>query len=375
MAAMAFSAPFANGQEETKAFDAVQRVIQLRSEGEKELPSIPDVASEVLAENPISTDGGPVVSFEDIDAPPELLRQTSLAPVARMMESGASQNVTLEEPPAPRVAQNSMITPHVELQRQQVPSQQISWSGSKISPAPIAAAPIRSTRSTPTILTEISAPEFVNVGELAKININLRNPGQSTIHDIRLRAIVPGEAKANPIGGVVEDNECSFEITSLQPGEQRKVTIEVTPTEKQALDIATQITIADRKRIQVGVRKPNLELTIQGPTQANIGASTTHTVTIANTGDGVARNVRLEADFPDQLRFVSQAGMNAPKTLIPGQKMKVQVTSMPQTPGTTGLTFIATGSAIESEPKQTSIRVTQPEHEFCSARRYLHDLD
>ncbi len=362
-AIMTFSASFAGAQQVSNAFDTAQRVIQLRSEGEELLESIPEMASEVLTENSLLTQPGPVVSFEAIDTPPAPtpVRQALVSPIIKPTAAWANQNVTLEEPPAPRVAQNPTITPQVQLQPRQIPAQQISWAGHTLSPSPIAAAPIRSLKSSPAILTEITAPEYVNVGELAKVTINVRNPGQSTIHDIQLRAIVPADAQPNPVGGILEDDQCSFEISSLQPGEQRKLTIEMTPSEKEALDIATQITIADRKRIQVGVRKPNLELSVQGPSQANIGAATTHTVTIANTGDGVARNVRLEADFPDQLKFIRQAGMNAPKTLIPGQKMKVQVTSMPQTPGITGLTFLATGTAIESDPKNTSIRVTQPE--------------
>lgn len=380
LAAITLNSSLATGQDETTASDVVQRVIQLRSEGEEVLPAITDAASEQLAINPLVNEG-PVVSFDAIDS----------VPTPKLSVDSDNVKVEVATPPEPRVAQNPLVTPQVQLMpqsrfapqsqftpqtqfapsteitpqapvRQQVPSHPISWSGKALSPAPgISPAPMRRKSSTPAILTEISSPEYVNVGELAKVTIHVTNPGQITIHDIQLKALVPEQTKVNPIGGILDDNQCVYEISSLQPGEERKLTLELTPNEKQPLNITTQMSIADRGRIQIGVRKPQLELSIQGPTQANIGSTTTHTVTIANTGDGVARNVRLEADFPDQLRFVRQAGMNSPKTLVPGQKMKVEVTSMPQAPGTTNLTFVAAGTSVSSESQNTSLRVTQPE--------------
>ena len=68
LSAMSLTSSIASGQDEPDATDLVQRVIQLRSEGET-LPTIAEKAVDEITISPL--DDGPMVSFDAIDSSPK----------------------------------------------------------------------------------------------------------------------------------------------------------------------------------------------------------------------------------------------------------------------------------------------------------------
>ena len=193
-------------------------------------------------------------------------------------------------------------------------------------------APIRRSESAPLVTTNISAPEFINVNENATVRIDVKNSGNSTVENVRLLATFPGNISIKSQQGNFTDGRCTFEIASLRPGQQRQLTMLVKTTEKRALDIQTELMISSKSRVSVGVRQPKLMVSIEGPKQANIGAKTTHLITVTNTGDGVAKDVNLVADIPESLRVLEKSGFERPETLRPGEKAQAKIISMPRKP-------------------------------------------
>ncbi len=354
-----------NGQELfNRVSNDASRVIQLRNGGRaKQFNPLGAVGEKVQRVVNEARNSKPVVAFDEIN-PPAILagsgnRQPAAAissppaPTIHIQQPPQVSQIDLQHPPEPQTAK--LIQPRSP--QIQVPSQPASWAKAPVS----GASPVTRNLSIPSVTTEIVAPEYVNVGEMANIKIKIANQGTTAINGLELKAIVAGSSKVNPVGGVIQEGTCSFEINSLKPGERRNLVIEVTPEEKQRVEIDTQLVVAKRGQIAVGVRQPELVLSVTGPDEGIVGASTTHLVTISNNGDGIARDVRLEANFPEELKFLKQVGLSKPKTLLPGQKMQVEVLSVPQAPGMTGLTFVATGKGSKTDPTKAELRVAQPE--------------
>ena len=231
-------------------------------------------------------------------------------------------------------------------------------------------SPADRTAKTPIITAEISTPQFVNVNEPTNVKISLRNAGSQNVQRVNFSVTLPDgvelvSAKPNPASR--EDGQLKFEVASIASNQNRDIMIRVIPKTKRPMAFETQLQIVENQSVSVSVREPKLVLQVEGPTQVNIGDKTTHTVTISNTGDGYAKSVRLQGNFPDELRFVDQEGMNAPQTLAPGKSMRVKIESLAKLPGSVKLDFTAQGIGVEADPAIAALRIAQPELKIFAA--------
>ena len=341
------------------AKEEASRVIQLKNQfQEKASEAVAEVSSRTtrLASNPLtipsptitrsSTKLTPQVAFDEIDTP---------RPLTSSFNPNAFKAPTISAPPAPQETPQ----PKVYVQKQ-TPASSASYSKTPRGTS-TSSSPVRRSESAPFVTTVVSAPEFVNVNETVPVTIDVRNPGKISIHNVSLIARLPQHVQVDTRKGRVQDGVCSFDVGSLQPGETRQLSMDVIATKKQALTIDTDLTISSRSNVKVGVRQPSLSVSVEGPSQTNIGSKAVHIITVTNNGDGVARNVNLVADIPDWMRIVQKSGFETPETLGPGQEAKARIVTVPHQAGQAELAFAATGRSCKATPAQTALRVTQPE--------------
>ena len=233
------------------------------------------------------------------------------------------------------------------------------------------------SQAAPVLATEVTAPEYINLNEVASMQIAVRNNGKTQVDNVRLFAQLPDHATYSGAAPepITNHGEYEFVIDRIAPGQSRQIRIDVVPTEKRPLEISTRVVMESSQTVAVGVRQPQLSVTIDGPMQVNVGSPTKHTVTIHNTGDGTAREVRLEANFPDQLQFVEQTGMNQVQTIEPGKKVEVIVKSLAVVAGDAELDFSATGTGCEAEPAAARVHVAQPELKVSAAGPEMNFVD
>lgn len=226
------------------------------------------------------------------------------------------------------------------------------------------------TAKTPIVTAEIATPDFVNVNQPTDVKINLRNAGSQGVQRVLFSVAMPEgtefvSAKPKPISQ--ENGVLKFEFAGITSNQNREINLRVLPKTKRSMRFETQLEVIETQTVSVSVREPKLVLQVDGPSQVNIGDTTTHTVTIANTGDGYANAVRLQGNFPDELRFINQEGMSAPKTLAPGKSMQVQIKSLAKLPGNVKLDFTAQGVGVEADPAIAALKIAQPELKVFAA--------
>jgi hypothetical protein len=338
------------------AREEAARVIQLRPSIETAVQEkVEDFSSRTkrLATNPLANVDSPFV-------PPAV--KVSKAPQVAFDEIGpqSSSVSSFSAPVIIDVEESAPPAPDVIVEQVQPPAVRVA-SSQPVRGGGMLSSPLQRNESTPIVAAQISAPEFVNVNEVAPVRIDVRNPGKSTVYDLKLVAMLPENVKVEARNGTVTNDQCIFEIDSLKPGENRQLMMEVVAETKQSLDIRTALTISNRSRIQVGVRQPKLVVSIEGPPQTNIGSKATHIVTVTNVGDGVAKNINLIADIPDTLQIVQKSGFESPETLRPGEKAQARIVTVPLKPGQTELAFAAEGNFCKAKTAEAGLRITQPE--------------
>ena len=351
--AAAFALPTATGLFAQDSFDsASSRIIKLRTSAKtvakaakqtvvpEALVSAPsDISFDRIASDPMT----PVPAA--LKAPKPAAKPTQ----ARRIQQPVQQQ--LVQPTTPRVA---MVQKH-EYVRSQPQAMPYATATNKSNHSV--------SRSAPAITAEIVAPKFINVNQVAKMTINVRNTGNTEIKNVRLLTTLPEHARFEsslPQPTDSHGQRYEYLIPTVGPNQTRQVTIDLVPTRKLALQIGTDILLENRQSIAVGVREPVLQLRVTGPAQANVGQLVEHTIVIENTGDGIADSVRLEAELPDALRFTEQKGMEVAKSLAPGKIQKVVVKSIARDPGMTNLSFVAIAGDVKSELTASTLKIVQP---------------
>ena len=154
------------------------------------------------------------------------------------------------------------------------------------------------------IRTTIESPKFVNLNKSAVVKVNLENTGKTNVGQVEFLVALPKSAKlvsATPEPTMVEGQMLQFNLKTFNAREKRQILLNVVPTQRTQIDIATSVRTENQQNVLVAVREPKLQASINGPSQTNLGEQVTHEVVITNIGDGVATEVNVQPVFPRNL--------------------------------------------------------------------------
>ena len=355
-----------------KAEQEVSRVLDLKNQFEvKANSTVSDFSARAnrMAQNPITITAPPAPSITNTAPSQTASSRPSVAydeidssmfkPRGATMESDQSATPTFAQP----ATSDKMFAPKLS---SGTPERVAANKPFGVLPKPattgtLISAPISRNESAPLITTNISAPEFINVNETATVQIDVKNAGNATVDNIKLMAMLPADISVDSRQGSFVDGKCTFEIESLRPGQKRQLTMAVKTKIKRSLDIQTELMVSSKSSVTVGVRQPQLTVSIEGPKQTNIGQKAVHIITVTNIGDGVATDVNLVADIPQSMRVIEKSGFERPETLRPGEKATAKITSMPREAGAIEMAFAAEGVSVKADPAKAGLRVMQPE--------------
>ena len=151
-------------------------------------------------------------------------------------------------------------------------------------------------------------PEEIQVGKPATFVITVQNSGNSPAHDVSVVDSVPRGARfveSAPAAQPGPDGILNWKLGELGAGERKTVTMKVIPEVQGEMGSVAAVYFAAQASLRTVATLPKLELELQTPPDVLIGNSQQIMVAIRNSGTGVARGVRLEADIPAQLRHES----------------------------------------------------------------------
>lgn len=176
------------------------------------------------------------------------------------------------------------------------------------------------------IRTTVESPKFVNLNKPAVVKVNLENTGKTAVGQVEFLVALPKSAKlvsATPEPTMTDGQMLQFNLKTLNAAETRRIILNVVPTERTQIDIATSVRTETQQNVLVAVREPQLQALINGPSQTNLGEKVTHEIVITNTGDGVATQVNVQPQFPAHLVPTKQAQSNLIPSIEPGKSAKL----------------------------------------------------
>lgn len=342
---------------------SVNRVIQLRSAAVKQpVPKAIEKTSRTVQSNA----GGPntrvarapQVQFDEIKpgTVPSVLQST------RSATTRPESRLNTGTPPQ---VQSDMIHP----------KQKRTWEGAQIRSVSTdekiesTREPHSVTNRAPVINTMIEAPRYINLNQTATMRIKMMNVGETTARQVRMIATLPEHAKfarAIPRPTNSEGQTYEFLLTNVAAKQMREVAIDLVPTQKASMDIATEVVIENTQRIAVSVREPKLKMQLKGPAVGHTGQSLKHQVVVENSGDGLAEDIRLKIKLPHELQATKSNGELVIPSIQPGRSVLVDFETLAKTAGQTAIDVMATAKGIDAQTESLDLTIHEPELEVSA---------
>lgn len=217
----------------------------------------------------------------------------------------------------------------------------------------------------PNIEIQKRAPAEVQVGLPATVTLLVRNVGNATAFDVRISDSVPKGAKltrTNPEAKSDAQGNLVWELGQFKAGAEQVLTMEIVPETEGEIGSVASVQFAAQASVRTMSTLPKLLVKQTTATSVLGGDSEVIKIDVINNGTGTARNVRLEAEIPPNMRHAS--GSTALDTdgidLAPGDsfQMELELTAVAAGPATSRVKAVSENAApFEST---ATIDVIQP---------------
>lgn len=217
----------------------------------------------------------------------------------------------------------------------------------------------------PNIEIQKRAPAEVQVGLPATVTLLVRNVGNATAFDVRISDSVPKGAKltrTNPEAKSDAQGNLVWELGQFKAGAEQVLTMEIVPETEGEIGSVASVQFAAQASVRTMSTLPKLLVKQTTATSVLGGDSEVIKIDVVNNGTGTARNVRLEAEIPPNMRHAS--GSTALDTdgidLAPGDsfQMELELTAVAAGPATSRVKAVSdNASPFEST---ATIDVIQP---------------
>jgi len=217
----------------------------------------------------------------------------------------------------------------------------------------------------PNIEIQKRAPAEVQVGLPATVTLLVRNVGNATAFDVRISDSVPKGAKltrTNPEAKSDLQGNLVWELGQFKAGAEQVLTMEIVPETEGEIGSVASVQFSAQASVRTMSTLPKLLVKQTTATSVLGGDSEVIKIDVVNNGTGTARNVRLEAEIPPNMRHAS--GSTALDTdgidLAPGDsfQMELELTAVAAGPATSRVKAVSDNAApFEST---ATIDVIQP---------------
>lgn len=221
----------------------------------------------------------------------------------------------------------------------------------------------------PNIEIQKRAPAEVQVGLPATITLLVRNVGNATAFDVRVYDSVPKGTKltrTNPEAKSDGQGNLVWELGQFKAGAEQVLTMEIVPETEGELGSVASVQFAAQASVRTMSTLPKLHVKQTSASTVLGGDSEVIKIEVVNHGTGTARNVRLEAEIPSNMRHAS--GSTALDTdgidLAPGDSFQMELELTAITAGAAKCHIRAVSDNAAPFESVASIDVIQPKLEL-----------
>lgn len=334
-----------------------------------------------VSDDPFGSAAEPSVTVESTTEPQVKVATEPLFPAetqtpATEPDAGASPSSTKspglrERPALPRL---NLATPESAPVSQSQPEATTAAPPRRLQPPPdaakIATTEIRgdgtvsedAPRGTqkPELKIEKIAPANAVLGQPLIYSIVVKNIGGSPARQVVVEDRVPKGTKLTGTAPQAEmiEKRLIWRIGTLNPGEERKISIRVVPFEEGQIGSIATVNFVAEVAAETVITAPQLVVEITGPKRAKVGEPVEFTFKVTNSGNGEASNVVIRNLIPPELQHPAGNDLEyAAGTLPPGGSREVKLTVAAAKPGAAVNQAIVTADGGLSTEAKAAIEI------------------
>src|SRR5207248_1235427 len=200
-------------------------------------------------------------------------------------------------------------------------------------------------------------PDAVMLGQPISYEIVVRNIGPVPVFQVRVEDELP--AGARYLGGDPQPDTAgerpSWTLGAMEPNAERKLRVEVMPAGEGEQRSSATVTFSVAAGLRTQVVRPQINLAMTGPEQAQVGDPVAFQITVSNPGSGPVKGLVLRDKLPAGLRHQQGPVVEAELgTLGPGETRSVTL----RTSATAGGAQVNEIAASAEGGLETGVRAT-----------------
>ncbi len=213
----------------------------------------------------------------------------------------------------------------------------------------------------PRLTIEKFAPSSAILGQPLIYSVLVKNVGGSAASQVTVEDRIPKGTRlvgTAPQAEMIDKRLVWRKLGTLQPGEERKISIKVIPEEAGPIGSVAKVSFISEVAAEIVVQAPQLKVSVNIPPEAKIGTVVPMVFSISNPGNGEASNVILRSVIPEGLQHPAgndleyTVGKLAPKET---REVRLEVTAMK--PGRLTHQTIVTGDGNLSVESRDTVEV------------------
>ena len=161
----------------------------------------------------------------------------------------------------------------------------------------------------PSLRVDTVGPGTLSVGKPADFEVVVSNLGSMVAEEVLVAVDFPATvalSAAQAVNGEIEQTDGSkmarviWTVSDVAAGGEQRLSMKLTPSVNKPFDLDVEWTfIPLAKKTQIQVTQPEIELTIDGPTEVLFGEKANFRFVVTNSGTGAAEDVTV--DLPGSL--------------------------------------------------------------------------
>jgi len=242
--------------------------------------------------------------------------------------------------------------------------------------------PLRSesTHSTtqPAIAMEWTGPATVKVGQTGDYTLLIRNTSTIPVQKVIVQARVPAEATVVSTEPKAEgaDGVMLWELGNLLAKQERKLTIRMKTPNRGDVNCQAWVTFTGSSVMKIRVREPKLTAKIVVPEKTVVGEPVNVVLSITNSGDHPAEQVKIAATLGDGLETIRGNKLSYDLgTLAPGDSRNLTVPCITKNVGAQKCELTAEADLGLKAHDVATINVVQPRLDLTLVGPKLRYLD
>ncbi|HET6424427.1 MAG TPA: hypothetical protein VFG20_12130, partial [Planctomycetaceae bacterium] len=299
-------------------------------------------AAEDNAADPFGTEPAPARLPSDLDTPlPKTIPETKEPALPAETEpfdpfAPAKVPTPAAGPRVPVDALPSLETPPARIEpNERTPIQRETPRERRVTPASDAmigdgtAAPeVPRGVLEPRLIIEKTAPAKALLGQPVVYSLLVKNVGTTPTSQVQIEDRIPRGSRLVGTAPRAEmhDKRLMWKLGTLQPNEERKISIKVVPEEEGTIGSVAKVTFVTELAADIVVSAPQLKLRVNGPSELRMQESAEFAFTLSNPGDTEAKNVILRSLIPEGLSHPAGSDLEYKiEKLAPGESREVRL--------------------------------------------------